>query len=354
MKSTCIPYMHIMSSQMASSSPCPSPSSPSTEDFEAALVSHVDESKPDPLARRQLENLVLQWEPLSQQEQTGESGGDPEEIQEVCGTLTLFGEYMSVSINSSCLWKWQPCRLSDNSCAHATLSFRLVASAKFIPQSQQKRFQKERLQRTKDAEKTADKDSSSSPKIGRKEQRAQTKIRAGMIDRLKNDFYIKRLLDLDGGSSTVSGGKFGDEQVELQHRVCEAEIKESFTVDGTVKELEERVDVSEDALEGIRRAVLSQLDDNTSVLDLLLAFPYLINTQPETRNDGKGNAITLQLGNRAILRLLEDACIDACEKEGEDELLEDLSLKDRGEGDDSSVESNTREMTSPRKKKSKR
>ena len=333
---------------MASSSPCPSPSSPSTEDFEAALASHVDESKPDPLARRQLENLVLQWEPLSQQQE--QTIG----VQEVCGTLTLFGEYMSVFINSNCLWKWQPCGLSDNSCAHATLSFRLVASAKFIPQSQHKRLQKERLQRTKDAEKTDDNESSKSPKVDRKEQRAQTKIRAGMIDRLKNDFYIQRLLDLDGGSSTVSGGKSGDEQVELQHRVCEAEIKESFNVDGTVKELEERVDVLEDGLEGIRRAVLSQLEDNTSVLDLLLAFPYLINTKAEARNDGKGNAITLQLGRRAILRLLEDACIDACEKEGEDELLEDLSLKDRGEGDDSSVESNTREMTSPRKKKSKR
>lgn len=312
---------------MASSSPSSLPSSPSTEDFKAALVSHVDESKPDPLARRQIENLVLQWEPSSQQQEQGqeESSREAEEIQEVYGTLTLFGEYMSVSITSDCRWGWNSIGENGSGCAHATLSFRLVASAKFIPQSQHKRLQNERLQRTKDAEKTAEKDSSTSAKVDRKEQRAQTKIRAGMIDRLINDFYIKRLLDLDGGSSTVSGGKSDNEQVHLQHRICEAEIEESFDSGGTVKELEERVDVSEDALEGIRRAVLSQLDDNTSVLDLLLAFPYLINTQAETRNYGKGNAIPLQLGHRAILRLLEDACIDACEKEGEDELLEDLS-----------------------------
>ena len=342
---------------MASSSPL----GPSVGDFEAALASHVDESKPDPLARRQIENLVLQWGPSSSstQQEHGqeESSREAEEIQEVCGTLALFGEYMSVSISSTCVWRWKPCGQSDDICARASISFRLMTSAKFIPQSQHKRLQKERLQRTKDKEKTDDNDSGKSPKVDRKEQRAQTKIRAGMIDRLKNDFYIKRLLDLDGGSPISSDGKSDNEQVQLQRRICEAEIKQSFDSEGTVKELEERVDVSEDALEGIRRAVLSHLDENTSVLDLLLAFPYLINTQPETRKVGEGNAIPLQLGHRAILRLLEDACIDACEKEGEDELLDELNIsgKDLGEGDESSVESSSaQEMTSPQKKKSKR
>ena len=204
---------------MASSSPL----GPSVGDFEAALASHVDESKPDPLARRQIENLVLQWGPSSSstQQEHGqeESSREAEEIQEVCGTLTVFGEYMSVSISSNCVWRWQPCGQSGNSCARAILSFRLVASAKFIPQSQHKRLQKERLQRTKDKEKTDDNDSGKSPKVDRKEQRAQTKIRAGMIDRLKNDFYIKRLLDLEGDSPIASGGKSDNEQVQLQRRI---------------------------------------------------------------------------------------------------------------------------------------
>ena len=341
-----------MMGKMASSPPPASPAGPSTEDFEAALASHVDESKPDPLARRQMENIVLQWEPSPQQEQQGqgqESSCEPKghdavegkqsETKEMCGAFTLFGEYMSVSIRSNCSWKWQPCGQNDGgrtcACAHASLSFRLMASARFIPQSQHKRLQKERLKRTRHAEETADVDDDKSPKVDRKEQRAQTKIRAGMIDRLKQDFYVKRLLDLDGDSAALDG-KGDDDQVLLQRRICEAEIKESFDSSGAAKELEERVDVSEDALEGIRRAVLSQLDDNTSVLDLLLAFPYLINTQIDVRKDSKGNDINLQLGHRAILRLLEDACIDACEKEGEDELLDDLriSKKGQGEGDD--------------------
>ena len=328
-----------MASCSSLSPPCSSPLGPSTQDFIAALASHVDESKPDPLARRQIENLVLQWEPSSSTQQAESSSDPTKEIQEVCGTLTLFGEYTSISISSNCKWRWNSIGEQGSGCAHAALSFRLVAAARFIPQSKHNRLEKERLQRTKDAEKTDDNNSSKSPKIDRKEQRAQTKIRSGMIDRLKNDFYIKRLLDLDGGSSTVSGGKCDNEQVELQHRICEAEIKESFNADGTVKELEERVDASEDALEGIRRAVLSHLDTNTSLLDLLLAFPYLINAQSATRKDGKGNDITLQLGHRAILRLLEDACIAACEKEGEDELLDELQIceNDRGEGDTGTV-----------------
>lgn len=32
------------------------------------------------------------------------------------------------------------------------------------------------------------------------------------------------------------------------------------------------------------------------------------------------------LGDRAYLRLLEDAMFDACEKEGEDEILDDLNI----------------------------
>uniref|UniRef100_A0A7S0AB68 Uncharacterized protein n=1 Tax=Minutocellus polymorphus TaxID=265543 RepID=A0A7S0AB68_9STRA len=194
-----------------------------------------------------------------------------------------------------------------------------------------------------------------SPKVDRKEQRAQTKIRAGMIDRLQKDYYIKRFLlaPLDGDSKS--------DQTQLQHIICEAEIKESFGPDGEIKELEERVDVSEDVLEGIRKAILSHLDENTSMLDLLLSFPYLLNTDIETRKDGKGNGISLQLGHRAVLRLLEDACIDACEKEGEDELLDDLQISARsGKGGDSSAESTCSEgrcagqAASQRKKRSKR
>jgi len=300
---------------MATSSSPPPSLSLSTDDFEVALVSHVHESKPDRLAQKQIKSLILEWGTSQTEQQEGTADANAE-TKRMCGTLTLYGDYMAVTISSDCSWTWMPYVEEADGCAIATLSFRLAASAKFIPQSQHKRLQMERLKRQGDDQ---------SPKVDRKEQRAHTKIRAGMIDRLQKDFYIKRLLDPPDGDSKKS------DQSQQQHTntICEAEIKESFGSDGKRKELEERVDVPEDVLEGIRRAILSHLDENTSVLDLLLCFPYLINTLIETRKDDKGNDISLQLGHRAILRLLEDACIDACEKEGEDELL-DPSVLEKG------------------------
>jgi hypothetical protein len=335
-----------------SSSPPPSLCSLSTEDFEVALASYIDESKPDPLVKRQIENIIiLEWASQTEQQEGTADAADATskpkaETKRLCGTLTLYGDYMAVTISSYCSWAWRPYAEEAGGCAIATLSFRLAASAKFIPQSQHKRLQTERLKRQGDDQ---------SPKVDRKEQRAHTKIRAGMIDRLQKDYYIKRLLAPLDVDSKVS------DQTQQQHTstICEAEIKESFGSDGKRKELEERVDVSEDTLEGIRRAILSHLDENTSMLDLLLCFPYIINTLIETKKDDKGNDISVQLGHRAILRLLEDACIDACEKEGEDELLGDLQISTRiGKGDDDdSVESSesrfSGQATRPQKKKSK-
>ena len=65
-------------------------------------------------------------------------------------------------------------------------------------------------------------------------------------------------------------------------------------------------------------------------------MPYL----PRLERDGLDSAVpnTIQgsesetskvcgmLGDRAYLRLLEDAMFDACEKEGEDEILDDLNI----------------------------
>ena len=332
---------------MAISSSPPPPLSLSTEDFEVALASHIDESKPDPLVKRLFNSLILEWASQTEQQQgtadATDAGGA--ETKRMCGTLTLYGDYMAVTISSNCSWMWRPCAEEVNGCAIATLSFRLAASAKFI----------HRANTSQQMERSKRQGGDQSPKVDRKEQRAHAKRRAGMIDRLQKDYYIKRLLAPLDGDSKVS------DQKQQQHTstICEAEIKESFGTDGKRKELEERVDVSEDVLEGIRRAILSHLDENTSVLDLLLCFPYLINALIETRKDDKGNDISLQLGHRAILRLLEDACIDACEKEGEDELLDDLQISTRiGNGDDDdSVESSggrfSGQATRPLKKKSK-
>ena len=131
----------------------------------------------------------------------------------------------------------------------------------------------------------------------------------------------------------------------------------------TQLELEERVNVDERVLDGIRTAIYSHAEDNLDILELLLNMPYLPRSSggggalilPQS-NDAKGRGgehegedindippsassssttsdeadtimiIINELAQRAYLRLLEDAMFDACEKEGEDELLDDLTI----------------------------
>jgi len=61
-----------------------------------------------------------------------------------------------------------------------------------------------------------------------------------------------------------------------------------------------------------------------------LNMPYFPRS-PEATADSGGTTTTTTisiLADRAYLRLLEDAMFDACEKEGEDDLLDDLNISD--------------------------
>lgn len=116
--------------------------------------------------------------------------------------------------------------------------------------------------------------------------------------------------------------------------LCEAVIQQSTNC---TNQLEERVNVNEDVLSGVKNAICSLVEGNLDVFDLLLSMPYL----PRLERDGPLDSAvpnTIQgsesetskvhdmLGDRAYLRLLEDAMFDACEKEGEDEILDDLNI----------------------------
>ena len=48
----------------------------------------------------------------------------------------------------------------------------------------------------------------------------------------------------------------------------------------------------------------------------------------------KENDLIEMISTRVHLRVLEDVAIDECEKEGENDMLSDLSLTDRKESDD--------------------
>jgi len=168
-----------------------------------------------------------------------------------------------------------------------------------------------------------------------------------MIKRLRSDRSISRLLiDEKGISSDEIIDTTGKEGLHQKGGLplCEALIqqnqskprtknnsKDSDCVVGAVTgnshthgALEERVNVDEDSLEGIRNAIFSHCDGNLDVLEILLNLPYFPRSPSESLNNP--NTPLCTLAERAYLRLLEDAMFDACEKEGEDELLDDLNI----------------------------
>ena len=186
-----------------------------------------------------------------------------------------------------------------------------------------------------------------------------------MIKRLKSDHFVKKLLIADDGdgdnSKSASKEKRGAHtnnnsettQVTRGLPLCEALIQQNKssstsgisatqTTNGGY-ELEERVNVHEESLEAIRKAILSHAEGNLDVLELLLSMPYL--PRPGFAGDGCTDnsdqstytKALYSMAERAYLRLLEDAMFDACEKEGEDELLDDLNISDT-KNDDSTEE----------------
>mmetsp|Transcript_52825 Transcript_52825/g.78319 ORF Transcript_52825/g.78319 Transcript_52825/m.78319 type:complete len:191 (+) Transcript_52825:417-989(+) len=138
-----------------------------------------------------------------------------------------------------------------------------------------------------------------------------------------------------------------DSKQQQQHP--SSSIDGRMTIDNKQRQVhsrEERVNVSEDALEGVRRSVLSMTECNLSVLELCLAMPWL------PRNSDKNfilqgadvchNSVSSEelmlCADRAALRLLEDALFDACEKEGEEDMLDDLNLDDDSKLDNEDAE----------------
>jgi hypothetical protein len=138
------------------------------------------------------------------------------------------------------------------------------------------------------------------------------------MDRLKQDAYISKLL-LQRPSQESEPQQSSS---SLSLLVAHAEIVQTSST-----ELEERVTISEDVCEGIHRAIWPMAESTLDVVDLLVNLPFLPTTTPTTSaTTTTTTTATTTLANRAKLRLLEDAMCDACEKEGEEELLEELQI----------------------------
>lgn len=247
----------------------------------------------------------------------------------LCGTLTLSSKYISVSIHVQCHWKKynqsdykndeRGCERRDNNDDGD------VATAK---QFQEELFFK--LTASAIESKGGTKDDAK--KQNRNDCKARKKLRAEMLKRLRSDHYIQRLFADKKEAKSDSDSALLCEAL-IQQNLRSGDVTRGVT---NIDELEERVNVEEGTLQGIKNAIFSKSEDNLDVLEVLLNMPYLPRSSPPPSSDndeGDTNATSNQqwptkLAERAYLRLLEDAMFDACEKEGEDELLDDLNISE--------------------------
>lgn len=268
--------------------------------FREAFASQVAQLKPDPLARKQMENLRLDWE-------HADEGTDAplmamglgislecyscNSLRSLCGMLCFTSEYISITISAECNEKESERNDDDGPDFENEFSIKLKVNAACLPF---KPPTKEHLDR--------------------KELQGKRRLHAAMIERLESDPLIRRLIHAKDGIL-----------------LCEALIQENSKSNipaGSGKapiELEERVNVNEKTLDGIRKAVFSHCEDNLDVLTILLDMPYFLR---QSSDIGEQRPKAAALAKRAYLRLLEDALFDACEREGEDEMLDELTISE--------------------------
>lgn len=239
------------------------------EAFEKAVQRYIDDNKPDPIQTKQLSGWTLTWQ---EQDETPPDDVSFQPTHAVTGRLVIEGEYCEVIFISECFWRGDE--------QNGSLFFRCLASA--------------RLRTTTKAAK-CDK--------CREEKKAADKARAKMIERLQKDDYVSKLLHRD-------------EPLEL----CQATVL--LNKDDPEAQLQERVWCSETTAEAIRRGIFSTADAPIDVFDILCSFPIL----PTSTFHRTTLAETTVLADRAKLRLLEDALYDACENEGEEELVDELQI----------------------------
>jgi hypothetical protein len=314
-----------------------------TSQFNDALARHIDASKPDPLARSQIESLHINWE---QKEQILDGvdddsrGGAGTKTSSLRGTLTLSSEYISVSIHVQYHWKK---KANNESGQNEELSCDLnnkSDDSDGVDVAAAKQFQEEfDIKLTASARESTVGSKDAHEQQDRKDRKASKKRRTEMLKRVRSDHYIRRLfVDDKANTDCVEGAPLCEALIQQNLRSGVRSAGSANDID----ELEERVNVEEGTLQGIKNAIFSQSEDNLDVLEILLNMPYLprLSSSASSNND-KGDAISNQwpskLADRAYLRLLEDAMFDACEKEGEDELLDDLNISEARSGKEGSV-----------------
>jgi len=156
------------------------------------------------------------------------------------GTLTISSEYISIAIHVKCSCKVENVKDTEQE---------VVNNDKVDTQFNELYFHLKVTGTLLSEVKEVDGDE----KLSSKERRAKKKLHAGIIKRLQSDKLIRNLLSNEG------------------RVLCESVIQQTICTN----QLEERVNVNEDVLSGIKNAIFSHVEDNLDVFDLLLSMPYL-------------------------------------------------------------------------------
>jgi hypothetical protein len=246
--------------------------------FVESVQRYIEEDKPDPLQQKQMKSWRIEWENNDTLATNGDLAFIP--THAVGGTLNIQGEYMIVTLTTECCW--------TGDCSNGSLFFSCHASCSFVAEESQ---------------------GENEPKMSSKERKQQEKIRSKMVERLRQDDYISKLLVTDN-----------DEQ-QSPLELCQAAIVILQAQD----RLEERVHCDEVTAEAVRRAVFSTAESPLDVFDLVCRLPLLPCTTTQDLT-GSTTTKTTPLADRAKLRMLEDATYDACENEAEDEIVEELNI----------------------------
>lgn len=287
----------MMSSSSSSHQPKAVVVSLSEKLFSDALHRYIDYYKPDPISQKQLEGWKFLW--TNDEDNTTSTSSEDRSTfnasqvvgdsitHQLHGTLEITGTYLVISLRVTCCWTIAVSSddiLSSSSTTdtektkpeYGDFQFSCLASARILTQ---KEFQDDEME-------------------GSSSKKKQNKVYSKMVTRLKEDAYIAKLLDAKHQQLLFAQAKI---HISKDH-------------------LEERVTVSEDICEGIRRAIWPAAESPLEVAEVLLHLPFL------PTNDQTDLTRTTALANRAKLRLLEDAMCDACETQGEEELLEELEI----------------------------
>jgi hypothetical protein len=244
--------------------------------FACALKAYVEDES-DRHIRQQIESFSFEWKQTPAVEAAVLSfdpiafhGVVPSHV--IAGTLYWKGDYVQLELFVKCFWEGT----NKNGSIHFVVD---VVKGSFIDEPR------------------------ATQKAATKEVNAAKRIRQKMIARLSKDDYVMKL-------------------ISTRQNLIEASVKIQDD------ELEERVCCEEITAQAIHRSIFTTASP-LDVFQFVLSLPFL----PTRAHENNITAVTA-LADRVKLRCLEEATVEACEQEEEDELVNELQISKKPKSSD--------------------